>query len=209
MTRVSVSKFQYVILDTNIIQYFSNQELALEMIENLKEAVADGYRIAISDFTLYESIDGSSLKNEQERMKTLTGIPRFYVTKNVFITAAHLGCLYKGDNHEMNDIGDKIIGATSILYNAVIYTANSRDYPRPFFDEIGKRYLKYKKSGQEVVLPVYFIRPDIQLITSKYLERTKLVSYDIKNVGKSTNILPPSNNNALPSSDITSSDEPS
>lgn len=163
---------QYVILDTCIIQHFGETELAECILKDLRDTASAGYGLAISDFTYFELLDGASIEKEQQRIEALAGLSRYFVKKETLITAAHLGCLYQQDSASA-DIGDKIIAATSLLSNSIIYTTNGRDFPRPFYDEVSKRYLKYHKNGAEIVLPSYFFKPDINYIIVKYKERTK------------------------------------
>ncbi len=127
----------YVILDTCIIQHLGDKELAECIINDLKEAATAGYDIAISDFTFFELLNGATVEKEQERINALAGISRYYVKKDILIAAAHLGCLYQQDGTDA-DTGDKIIGATSLIFNSIIYTTNGRDFPRPFFNEVAK-----------------------------------------------------------------------
>lgn len=163
---------QYVVLDTCIIQYFGDSELANCILTDLKEAVKAGYDLAISDFTFFELLDGASVEKETQRIDALNGLSRAYVKRNTLIAAAHLGCLY-ADDKASADIGDKIIGATALLSNSIIYTANVRDYPLPFYNVLLKGYLIHHKKGFEVTIPSYFLKPDVDYIIKKYNERTK------------------------------------
>jgi len=160
---------QYVIVDTCIIQHLGNAELAEKIFDDLRNVSKLGYDLAISDFTYFELLDGASAKIEEERIDALSGFSRYFVSKKILITAAHLGCLFKYDKVS-SDIGDKIIGATTLLYNAIVYTTNGRDFPRPFFKELSKSFLKYSKNRAEITLPVYFLRPDLEYINLKYKE---------------------------------------
>ena len=172
---------QYVILDTCIIQYFGDKELAACILNDLREAQVAGYDFAISDFTFFELLDGASLEKEKQRIAALGGLSRYFVKKDILIVAAHLGCLYQQDSAHA-DIGDKIIAATSILFNSIIYTTNGRDYPRPFFNEIAKRYLKkHSKNGIETTIASYFLIPDQSYINAKYLERTSQTERNVVN----------------------------
>jgi predicted nucleic acid-binding protein len=163
----------YVLLDSNVIQHFANEELGLEILANLGEAYQAGYKPAISDFTFLELLDGSSVEKEVERINALKNVKRFYVRKDVLIAAGHLGSIYLEDGFQIKDIGDKIIGATALLSNSLIYTFNGRDFPRPFFNEVAVREVRYAINGEPKMMVAYFISPNFEYIGSKYQERMR------------------------------------
>jgi predicted nucleic acid-binding protein len=169
----------YVILDTNIIQYFSNKDLAKSISDTLTEVVESGYDIAISNYTFFESIDGANRDTEVRRVEVIGKFARFSVTKSILIAAAHLGCLYNLESINYVDIGDKIIGATALLRNSLIFTANGRDYPRPFFSEITqKEIISKNKKGVGSLLTFYFLKPNIEYIETKFKERIKVKTFE-------------------------------
>lgn len=181
---------QYVIIDTCIIQYFNDPELSECILNDLREAVKVGYNLAISDFTFFELLNEATIEKENERMSALNSLSRAYVRRDTLIAAAHLGCLYKDDG-ATSDIGDKIIGATALLTNSIIYTANVRDYPLPFYTPLLKRYLIRYKKGYETTIPSYFLKPDVDYISRKYNERIKPLEKTIEVLP--TPSLPPEN----------------
>jgi len=164
----------YVIIDSNIFQYLNNPEASKEINKELTIALRAGYHPSLSDISFFELINGASPQNEKKRIKVMRKMKRFYVKKKVLIAAAHLGCLYKdedGVGNKCGDIGDMIIAGTSLLTNSIIYTANGRDFPRPFFNEIYKGLIHYKKKDTSIFLPTYFLKPDITLIVQRYTKR--------------------------------------
>lgn len=164
---------RYVILDSNIIQHFSNHSLGQVILDHLKEAVTSGYLLAISDYTFFELIDTASVEKERERVSEMNGLTRFYVKKSVLIGAAHLGCLYDKEGLKINDIGDKIIGATAIMSNSIIYTTNSKHFPRPFFNELSTKMLTYDKGGVPETIMAYYLIPNFVYINSQYSSRVQ------------------------------------
>lgn len=166
---------RYIILDTCIIQHFANTELAICMLNILREVVSYGYGIAISDFTFFEMLNGATVAREIERLRVISGIKRYYVKKQVLIAAGHLGYLYQADGIQPSQIesGDKIIAATALLTGSVIYTTNIRDFPLPFFKELDRPKLEYSKNGRPVVPSSFFIEPDANHIVTKFDERMR------------------------------------
>lgn len=161
----------YVIVDTNVFQNFANTEIAEHILDHMKEAIDAGYSLSISEFTLFETIDGATTKKERERLEAIGSLKRFRVNKSTLFTAAHLGCLYQDDKHTISDVGDKIIAATALLTNSMIYTFNARDFPVPFFTIEAERVVRYKNNGVGSFLACHFIKPNTQLILEKYKYR--------------------------------------
>lgn len=166
---------RYILLDTNIFEHLGNPDLAPQIIAILKDSVSQGYGLALSQYSLFELLDTASVENEIKAMSAVQGLKQFKVLQGTLIVAGHLGCLYKEDgldNNKQPERGDKIIAGTSIINNAVIFTTNGRDFPRPFFKEVSKPLLKYKKTdGREVCIYSYFLEPDFSVIQTKYDSR--------------------------------------
>ena len=164
---------RYIVLDTCIFQHFAEKELGLAVINILRQAVNIDYGIAVSDFSFFELLDGASVEKEIDRIKAVGATKRFWVKKNVLIAAAHLGCLYSKDGIPDKQInpGDKVIAATALLTNSIIYTTNGRDFPRPFFRELAQIPLWYKKNDRTICLMSYYLETDTNYIVSKYNER--------------------------------------
>lgn len=169
---------RYIILDTNIISGFSNEDLGSKILEILKEVADYGYGIAISDITYFEILNEASLDKEQKMVSVLNGISRFFVKKDIMIAAAHLGSFYKehGLSPTQFDPGDKIIASTSVLHNCLILTMNGRDFPQPFFKEIERRMINYQNKDWPVCVPVYFLEPQIDYITKYHSKRIEPVT---------------------------------
>lgn len=165
---------RYIILDTNIFQHAGNDSLALQVIVFLKEAVSKGYGISLSQFSLIELVDGASLEKERKRLAAVNGLKQFHVTQGVLLIAGQLGCLYGEDGldeKQQPERGDKIIGATSLLGNCLIYTTNGRDFPAPYFKEVGRYNLPYQKGGVEVNIMAYLMEPDINATAARINNR--------------------------------------
>lgn len=166
---------RYILLDTNIISSFSNDELGAKIIAVLQEAVALQYGIAISDFTFLEIMNGTSVETEKKMADTLTGIERFFVKKDVLIASAHLGGFYKSHGLQLDQfgVGDQIIAATAVLHNCIIFTKNGRGFPIPFFKEIDRRMIEYTSKEFPICVPVYFMEPQIPFILACHNQRLK------------------------------------
>lgn len=174
---------RFVILDSNVIQHLDNKGLAEGIIADLQDALNAGYKLAISDFTYFEVINGADLQNESVRVTTMEKFTNFQVEQKVLIAAGHLGCLYNdnenlmGDKLTIKDKGDLIIAATAIMTGSLIYTFNGRHFPLPYFNIVtnGKRKHEYKRNrkGDEAVMISYFLEPDLNLISEMHERRTQ------------------------------------
>ncbi len=176
MARRAVDKTKrYIILDTCIISCFSNEDLGNKILDILREAVALGYGIAISDITLFEVINGTGLDTEVKMMETLKGVDRFSLKQDVLFAAAHLGGLYKAHDYRLDQFGtaDQLIAATSITRNALVFTKNGKDFPQPMFKELDRRMIEYTSKEYPVCVPTYFMEPQIDYIRVHYSKRVE------------------------------------
>lgn len=169
---------RYILLDTNIFEHLGNSDLYPQIISILQDSISQGYGLSLSQYSIFELLDTASIENEIRAMNAIGGLKQFKISQSILIASGHLGCLYNEDGLENNkqpERGDKIIAGTSLINNTLIFTTNGRDFPRPFFKEISKPILKYKKSdGREVYVVSYFLEPDIEVIQNKYNSRIGL-----------------------------------
>lgn len=166
---------RYIILDTNIWQHLGNETLYPSIIEVLKDAISKNYGISLSQFSILELVDNANVEKEAKRLQVIKGVKQFRVKQNVLLVAGHLGSLYKEDgisDSQQPEKGDKIIGATAIANNCLIYTTNGKDFPPPYFKEINRHFLQYKKNGRDVLMMGYFLEPDLNVIIGRYNFRT-------------------------------------
>ncbi len=166
---------RYILIDTNIFTNLNNRQLNEQITYLLHDSFTKGYGFGISQFSIFELLDAASVENENKAMSLISGLKHFHITQGVLKAAAHLGCLYTEDDLDIKkqpEIGDKIIAASAILNNAVIFTLNGRDFPIPFFKEISRSLLNYKKpDGRDVYVTSYFLEPDFDTILKKYNSR--------------------------------------
>jgi predicted nucleic acid-binding protein len=153
-----------VILDSNVIQNYCNKAISPNLFEVFQKVVDLGYSLAISEFTYYELLNEATISKEKELIGKLNGLNTYRVTSEVLIAAAHIGSLYKDDGVQLNQIssGDKIIAATAILTNSLIYTTNARDFPIPFFKEVVRYPIEYISKKQPVHMYTSFLEPDLE-----------------------------------------------
>jgi predicted nucleic acid-binding protein len=180
---------RYILLDTNIISSFSNENLGEKILLILREAVGYGYGIAISDLTYFELLNEASPEKEAKMVSTLNGVTRFYIKRDILIAAAHLGSFYKehGLSPDQFDPGDKIIASTAVLHNCIIFTLNGRDFPQPFFREIDRRMLDYQNKQWPVCTPSYFLEPQLEYIGQYHQKRIEPFAEKIKNLSGISN----------------------
>jgi len=165
---------RHLILDSNIIQYLMNPLLAEGILTCLKEAMGANYPLAISDFTFFELLNGVTPKKEAQMITELNYLVRIHVRKEILVGSAHLGCMYQDDKMDLKqiDTGDLIIAASSIITNSLIFTANIRDFPVPFFNIIAKRPINYsKKTSIPALLMTAFLEPDLEFIGKTHKNR--------------------------------------
>jgi predicted nucleic acid-binding protein len=84
---------RYILLDTNIISSFANDALGSKLLEVLREVVAMGYGLAISDITYFELLNEASPEKEVKMLNVLGDITTFWVTtKTLILKQAKIAC---------------------------------------------------------------------------------------------------------------------
>lgn len=166
-----------IILDSNVVQYFfSIPEYKDQISALLIPEIQKGYGVAISDYTYFELINGSSIEKEEKLFSAIEGGKRYYVMRGVLIAAGRLGCWF--DDHKIQgvDNGDKIIGATALLNQAIVLTANGRHFPQPFFKELARATLeRTDKNGSTHSIYLYYMEPDYSLVDTHATERLQKI----------------------------------
>lgn len=163
----------YLFIDTCIIQAAGSKEKTKSevVIKTLKE-IANDYRLAISEISFYENLQGLWGKKATDASALLRSYEAKVVSGRVLTLASMLGGLYHDAKCDGVDTGDKIIAATAILETGLIFTENHKDYPNPFFKtekSIPLTYLTAGKYNRTIDLAIY--RPDISLIARRIKEK--------------------------------------
>lgn len=165
----------YVIIDTCVIQHAGSSDKGKSeaIISCLKDVASEGYNLAISEFTLYENLHGLWGKRAQQAAKTLKSYEWKIVSNQVLIVASILGGLYKDEQVDYMNAGDKIIAATAVLEHAFVLTENHRDFPSPFFT-LKKFYpIVYKLSHHNRTIDLALYEPHETLIARRINEKDR------------------------------------
>lgn len=167
-------QIQNIILDTCILQYFSDKYISSELRTYLIDLLGRGFGLAISDVSIMELLQDATVKRETEGMNSLKPFVRYNLLDNTLIAAAQLSTLYKRDKcHDGISMADKIIGATAVLSGSLILTADINDYPRPFFSESEEKLVTYRKNNRPNMISMQLLRPNIIYINQRFTERPK------------------------------------
>jgi len=163
-----------VILDSNILQYLNNSDIAPSLLIYLNEVITTGYDLTISDITYFDLLPGIPRSKEKQLSETLDAFRKFPVTQSVCTASGQLCTIYRSEKSEFDhiEVPDKIIAATAVLTNSLILTVNSNDYPRPFFNEVHKKLIYYKRKDKENMLCIYLLRPDVEHIMFRFNNRS-------------------------------------
>jgi predicted nucleic acid-binding protein len=165
-----------LILDTNILQYYSNSRIrpSLEIfLKNISEP--NNIEYWISQITVCELLSGTTINQEAKALEQLGVLKQYAIENTTLIASARLVNLYKDQNiqDQQISISDRIIAATSILTGNPILTANVNDFPRPYFIEVYRHLLTYQKSNTTQSICLQILSPDIDLINEKFNHRKK------------------------------------
>lgn len=167
---------QNIILDTCIIQYLLTPNLNKEVKSIMLVSISKGFGLAISEISILEGIQSASESKEKEVLERIFKFPIYSINTNILIAAGQLKTLYTKDSNisENNiSVGDAIIGATAVLTNSLIVTANYNDYPRPFFIEKYKKALFYNQKNKQRLACLYILKPNMPIINFRFSERPK------------------------------------
>lgn len=173
------AELRNIILDTNILSRLGPSgigQLITDFLQGLLVATP-GWGLAISDVSVFEILNEIPADKEGEASKLLAGFAHYAVDQNILLAAAQLGCVYKRHfielkiQEKMPEPGDKIIASTSFVGNALVCTANTRDFPSPFFKEIARQILQYESGGVITFMPIYFLEPQRELISAYHNNR--------------------------------------
>lgn len=166
---------QYIIFDTNILQYSTSKHTTAPFIQYLSDVIGRGFGLAISEITIFELLSGATVKQERARFQTLSLFKRYKISEQVLVGAAQLATLYQRENILTQNIStaDMIIAATAILTGSLVMTANVNDFPRPFFREAEERLINYRYKNRPRMIPVCLLSPNIPVISKRFGERPK------------------------------------
>ncbi len=135
-----------------------------------------GYKLAISDYTAYESLINVWGKRAEEIIAALKLYEWKSVTIQVLRLASILHGLYHDEKIENIRDGDKIIGATAILEAGLVFTRNHKDFPSPFF--IPKKFMilpiQHNRYLEHMDLALY--EPNIDLSLEGSTKKTTLIN---------------------------------
>lgn len=163
----------YVLLDSCIIEYWLDKNIAPAMTRLTKNLFGDKIKIAISEVTFSELINGAYKDKERKVISLLESFTSFPLSKRVILGSGKLGSVYKEFNkdlHKAADIADRMIASTSIVYNIPIMTSNIRHFPHPFFTSIRSDNITYKTSEKscERIICFEIIKPNYPVINNKF-----------------------------------------
>jgi predicted nucleic acid-binding protein len=185
-----------VVLDTNIWSYFFDYPFVEGIVEEL---VRNKNNIIIPTVVRYELLKTKGLTPEQcETLNDLTkhtfeSIP---LCKEIVDNAL---CIWDADvktgngtkKNTAKDI-DRFIGATAFYSNAVLITANQRDFPMPYFDDLDLLHQTYECANeghkQIKVINIHILEPNVEELTKKAGESQALLTRTLHNGGTQRSI---------------------
>lgn len=161
---------KYILFDTNVIQYLTSEKVALPLFKYL-HPLFNVYKPSISDISVCEHLSGLSSQDEKSK-NYIFNYDHFKIETNVLVGAARLQNIYRQESSDLNsvELGDRLIAATSIIYNLPIVTANVLHFPRPFFSEVDGHIIEYEYNKGRKSLFIQILHPNTAYINLKLLE---------------------------------------
>lgn len=160
---------EHILLDTCIVEYWLNKDIQ-PALSDFFSKIPSVFDLAISEISYAELIDGAHTDKVRIVKETLEKYTRFEVTQRILSGAGILSTVYKANSERKNGAGlqDKIIAATSFVYNLPLITADIFDYPHPFFTTIQSENLRYSKKGRDHFITVDILKPNLQILNYWY-----------------------------------------
>lgn len=157
---------KYLLLDSCIAEYSLNEYISKPISNVLSVWLDDAFSLATSEISYAELIDGAYKAKVQRVKQLLNSYTRFEVTQRVLSGAGIISNIYKAKFNQTNgaSLQDKIIAATSFIYNVPIVTADIHDFPHPFFTSIASQNILYKKKKKEHYLTIDVLLPNNDLL---------------------------------------------
>lgn len=164
---------QYILLDTNILQYLANKHISEKLIPFITTLLDLNFELALSEISICESLSGVTLDQEKRALDTLAMFQRYLVDQTILLGAARLQNIYKTEKIPDGKINlaDRVIAATSIIGGFLILTADINDFPRPLFKEIHEEKIIYRKKNKSNLMVIQLLEPNIPLIKHRLNER--------------------------------------
>lgn len=161
---------QAILLDTCIVRnLFSKEKLLREKTEQfLDELRKSENKLYVSEYTSYELLRGIDSSKKSKAEEIIAGFDMVPTSKNRLdratrlYTALHENPATKSSLASISDI-DIFIG--SLIFNdqkPLLLTADYNDFPSPFFDEVYKQDIQYKKAkGAQCCMYYYFLEANL------------------------------------------------
>ena len=140
---------QQIILDTNIIHYATDGKYSDEM-KRIISRLVDKYEFAMSAISIYEVFGGlhgrQDAKKLRERSAFASTLDKIPIEIDHLRLSGALCTMFQHHPHlfskgGMFKLADTLIGAQAMLNRAHILTANRKDFPFPFYEEVGKHLI--------------------------------------------------------------------
>lgn len=158
----------YIFLDTCIIQDAgSSTKSKSDAVIKLFTDLRHNFNLAISEFTIYENLQGLWGKRAIEAGKILGSYEAKEVSRKVLLLSSILQSLYHEEKYDNIADGDKIIGATAILESGYVLTRNHKDFPHPFFVTEQSFVVNYKNGHYAQSIDFTLYKPNYELISRR------------------------------------------
>ncbi len=159
------NKTSIALLDTNVVDagFKTKSKRATKQV---LESLFQKYAVSISQYLYFEIYRGLAITKIPDAKKAVDEFIAYPVDEDILSIAAALYTCYGCDDQTKRDVkaiddGDFIHAATAFKHKAVVITANRKDYPAPYFSELGKHVLTDEK-GTPIVF--YELLPDLNYL---------------------------------------------
>lgn len=153
-----------VLIDANILQYATNPDYSDDVYSLFRRMQVNGYILRVSSYTTFEVFRGLNKKRIPMMKKVIDAFEPIETDLQCFSIAAALDTCYR--RYASTKIyadrfsdGDLVLAGSAFSHNAPILTANSNDFPRPFFTEA--EATSVGASNQPLPIKTQLLHPDV------------------------------------------------
>jgi predicted nucleic acid-binding protein len=169
-------KKKLLVIDTQVTQaagdkYKPRSEAIIKCFQDL---VKEGYTLASSEYSLYESLHGLWGNQAVAVASLYSSYELKVVDRKILIVASIFGGLYHDEKHDGISDGDKIIGSTALIEKGYILTENHKDFPPPFFTLVKYIPVIFNKGVVKKTMDLGLYEPHYELINRRVDEKEKL-----------------------------------
>ncbi len=167
---LALTKLNFLLLDSCIAEYLLDSYLSEPLSNQIELWNEEKLGLSISEISFAELMNGANkpkIKRVEELLDTFSCLE---VTRRILSGSAIIANVYRKKYSQIlgADMADRIISATSFVYNLPLLTANVRDFPHPFFTSYSSHNVEFRKKNKKHLLTIDILKPNTSQLNYWY-----------------------------------------